>query len=124
MWAVGTYRLEDNIYGVTRGVTSCRFCCSLVYVSLLYFILGQVQSHVAGAVFSKDELRHTGTVSEVHVKCDRLVAQLSSSRSECSTGCSVARDRADDIDALRGLLGSPRTRINSFRVKLQLSEKN
>lgn len=30
-WAIGSYRVEENVLGAKRDVASCRRCCSLIY---------------------------------------------------------------------------------------------
>lgn len=90
------YLHENEDLVATRRVSSVRACCPASVIHLVGFASGSVLAPVAGDVASDEPLRHDAEMSEVQINLDRLVAQLSSVRSECDTWRSLARVRRDD----------------------------
>lgn len=85
---------------------------SRLWYRSLNFEHGRVSALIANEVSSNDTLRRTAGESELLMKYDRLVAQLSSVSLESGTWRSLARERGDDIINVRALFDKSKDEYN------------
>lgn len=76
--AVGTYRLEDKTYRITKACRRTKFVVLSSIIDVIYFRLGRLSAASANGGLSNDVLRYTAEGSVRQVKYGRLAAQLSS----------------------------------------------
>lgn len=85
--------------------------------------LGVVRLLLPGDVFPNGALRRTAEMSELQMKYDRLVDQLSSIISDSGTQRLLARERGDDIISFRALLDTSKDAYSPLEGQIAFVQK-